>query len=171
MRFVQSATHWPSRSTFPAIVCRITDALTNEPMSLHFTFLDPAGAGDGKAHVGSPKLLLPGHTKKGGLIRLVDDAEVTTGLGLAEGVETALAVMAAGWSPVWSAIDSGNLGHLPVLAGIESITIFADHDNAGIAAANRLAEQWVTAGRDARIAKSPTRNSDWNDHIREVAHG
>jgi hypothetical protein len=71
-----------------------------------------------------------------GVIRLVPEEDVATGLGLAEGIETALAVMQrAGWSPVWAANSAGAMDRFPVLPGIESLTIFADADGAGIKAA------------------------------------
>ena len=161
VRFHPSAHHWPTKSRRPALIARITDAGSNAPLSLHFTFLAPDG--NSKAPVDQPKLLLPGHVKQGGVIRLTDDAEVTTGLGIAEGCETALSVMAAGWRPVWAAIDAGNLGSLEVLEGIECLTVFADNDAAGIRAADRVAEKWSTAGREVRICIPPRPESDWND--------
>lgn len=71
---------------------RITDVLTNEPMSLHFTYLRADGSG--KAPVTPQKKLLGGHQKKGGCIRLYPDSDVTDGLAIAEGVETALTIAA-----------------------------------------------------------------------------
>lgn len=40
----------------------------------------------------------------------------------------------------------------PVLAGIESLTIFADDDVPGMKAARVCAERWTSAGREARIS-------------------
>lgn len=37
---------------------------------------------------------------------------------------------------------------LPVLAGIEALTIASDDDAAGIAAAGACAQRWADAGRD-----------------------
>ncbi len=151
----------------PAMVARVTDAATGEPMTLHFTLLKPDGCG--KADVERPKLLLKDHTKAGGVIRLVPDADVTLGLGIAEGIETALSVMASGWSPVWAAIDAGNVAAFPVLAGIESLTIFADHDDAGLSAARRCLGRWHAAGREACIVAPPGTGNDWNDTTRRTA--
>lgn len=77
----------------------------------------------GKAPVERPKILLKGHRKSGGIIRLADDADVMTGLGVAEGIETALAVMATGWCPVWAAVDTGNIASLPILPRIECLHV------------------------------------------------
>ena len=72
------------------------------------------------------------------------DENVTGALGLAEGIETALCA-AHGFTPMWAAIAAGNLALFPVLAGIESLTVFADHDDAGIRAAAALASRWPHA--------------------------
>jgi len=148
----------------PAMVARVTDAVTGAPMSLHFTLLRADGSG--KADVERPKLLLKDHAKAGGAIRLCADAEVTIGLGITEGVETALSVIAAGWSPVWAAIDAGNVASFPVLPGIESLTIFGDHDDAGLKAARQCVQRWRAAGREARIVAPPAAGADWNDIMR-----
>ncbi len=145
----------------PSMVARVTDAKTKEPLTLHFTRLAPDGS---KVQDGRPaKLLLSGHAKIGGVVRLVADANVTTGLGIAEGIETALAVLGSGWSPMWACVDAGNVSAFPVLSGIEALTVFADHDEAGLRAANAVAKRWRDAGRDAAIAAPPTVSSDWCD--------
>lgn len=155
----------PTEQHPPTMAGRVTDFVTGQPMTLHFTKLAPDGRG--KASVDKPKLLLRGHQKQGGIIRLCSD--VTTGLGLAEGIETALAVVAGGWSPVWSAIDAGNLAALPVLPGIESLTVFADHDDAGIKGADALVARWRAAGREARVIPAPKAGTDWADCIGRAA--
>lgn len=157
LRFLPASKAFP----FPALVARITDALTGKPLNLQFTSL--ASDGCGKAPVEKPRNFLKDHRKRGGVIRLVDDAEVTMGLGLTEGTETALSVMASGWRPVWAAIDAGNLAGFPVLAGIESLTIFADHDLAGLAAADKCAMRWKEAGRQCQVVVPQTKGDDWND--------
>lgn len=153
----------PNIHGHPTMVARISDAITNEPMSLHFTFLKRDGSG--KAEIEKPKLLLADHQKAGGVVRLCADAEVTIGLGLSEGIETALSATAAGWSPVWAAIDAGNLSSFPILAGIESLTVFADNDESGTGqrAADQVATRWREAGREARIVLPPELGTDWND--------
>jgi hypothetical protein len=113
--------------------------------------------------VDRPRLLLKGHRKAGGVIRLSPDDAVTAGLGIAEGLETALTALAAGWGPVWCCIDAGNVGAFPVVAGIGSLTVFADHDPAGRAAADKVAKTWTAAGREARIVLPPRPGDDLND--------
>jgi len=145
----------------PAIVARVTDAASGEALTLHFTLL--ALDGRSKAPVEHPRLLLAGHRKKGGVIRLSADDEVTLGLGVTEGIETALSVMTAGWRPIWAAIDAGNLSSLPVISGIEGLTVFADQDEAGLRAAGSCAERWRAAGCGVMVVAPPIPGTDWNE--------
>ena len=147
--------------TGPALVGRVTDAVTNEPMTLHQTWFTPDGT---KAPIKHPRLFLKDHVKQGGVIRLWPDEDVTYGLGIAEGIENALSA-AHGFTPVWSAIDKGNLSQLPVLDGIEALTIFTDPEDGGILAANQCAQRWLEAEREVRIWKSPNSDEDFNDWI------
>jgi hypothetical protein len=68
---------------------------------------------------------------------------VTLGLGVCEGLETGLAIMQRlDWRPVWTATCAGAIATFPVLPGIESLTIFADCDSAGMRAAETCARRW-----------------------------
>jgi hypothetical protein len=163
-----SLLHRPSGKAFPTLVSIVTNVLTAEPQTLHLTFIAPDGSG--KAPVDRPRLLLPGLPKAGGVIRLVEDAEVTTGLAVAEGLETALAA-ARVFPHVWAVVDAGNLAAFPVLDGIESLTVFADNDRpnpktgrrAGSEAAEACARRWVEAGREVRIFVPPREGQDVAD--------
>jgi putative DNA primase/helicase len=121
-----------------AMLGRVTDAITGEPISLHFTRLNADGtkAGD------KPKRLLAGHRKARGVIRLWPDELITLGLAIAEGIETSLCA-AHGFTPIWSTIDAGNMAAFPRLDGIDALTIFADNDDAGTNAAEQCARRWA----------------------------
>jgi putative DNA primase/helicase len=139
----------PASGEFPPTLCsRVTDSLTAKPLSLHFTRL--ASDGRGKAGTDCDKLLLKGHRKSRGCIRLWPDEAVTCGLAIAEGIETALAA-AHMFVPAWATVDAGNMSTFPLLPGIESLTIYADHDEAGLKAARECARRWRDAGRLPRI--------------------
>jgi hypothetical protein len=144
----------------------VSDARTNAPLTLHFTRL--ASDGHGKAGTAQDKLLLSGHRKRGGVVRLWPAECVTYGLGIAEGIESALAA-AHIFTPVWAAIDASNLAQFPVLPGVEALTIFADHDNIGIIAAKACARRWHAAGREVRIRAPRTFGTDAADVAREAA--
>jgi hypothetical protein len=136
----------------PAMLALMTDPATGQPSGgVHRTFLAPDGRG--KA-TGQAKMMLGG----AGIIRLVPEDDVGTGLGIAEGIETALAVMQRWrWRPVWAAGSAGGIANLPVLPGIEALTVFADRDasGTGMKAATACCERWIAAGREARIAAPP----------------
>lgn len=140
----------------PALLARITDAVTREPMGLHRTWITATG----KADVRPAKMTLG--PKQGGVIRLWPDDMVTGGLAVAEGIETSLSI-ARTFTPVWCLIDAGNLAAFPVLAGIECLVIGADHDPAGIKAAHACADRWARAGRDVRVILPDVAGADWND--------
>jgi len=140
----------------PAMLALMTCPERNEPVGVHVTYLRPDGRG--KADGPAAKVML-GHR---GIIRLSPDEEATLGLGLAEGIETSVAVMQRiNWRPVWAAACAGAVAGFPVLRGIEAITVFADADAAGMRAAEACARRWSEAGREATIW-APERG-DWRD--------
>ncbi|MBB5503271.1 toprim domain-containing protein [Paraburkholderia sp. MM5384-R2] len=160
LRFHPRLKH-PSGYVGPALVGLITDALTGRPLSLHRTWVDADG---NKADVDPPRLLLGRHRKQGGVIRLWPDEAVTYGLGIAEGIETALS-LAWAHGPVWSLIDAGNLAVFPYLRGIESIVIAADNDPAGKVAARTCAVRWADAGAEVVVTRQL--ENDLNDTLQE----
>lgn len=162
LRYHPALRHGPSGTTGPALVALVTDAVTCEPLTLHRTWVRADGS---KAPVDPPRMLLGGHRKAGGVIRLWPDEAVTTGLAVAEGIETALS-LAHAMAPVWACIDAGNLAALPVLSGIECLLIAADNDEAGIAAAESCGMRWAVAGREAHIVQAAARGADINDMAR-----
>jgi putative DNA primase/helicase len=146
----------------PAMVALLTDPLKGLPRGLHRTFLRSDGTDRLRDRKGKAML---GET---GVVRLSRDDNVTLGLGIAEGIETALSVMQRfGWWPVWAATSAGAIRTFPVLPGVETLTIFADADVAGISAGQTAARRWGAAGRSVRILRPPV--GDFNDLVAERA--
>jgi DNA primase len=138
----------------PAMVALMTDARTGQPTGIHRTFL--LADGTGKAPVDKPKMMLG----PAGVIRLAEPTG--EGLGLAEGIETALATMQRiGWQPVWAAGSRGGIETFPVLPAC-TLTIFADGDAPGLQAARDCAGRWTAADREALIYAAPA-GEDWAD--------
>jgi putative DNA primase/helicase len=96
------------------------------------------------------------------------DEEVTYGLTVAEGIETALSAAHA-YKPVWSCLDAGNLAVLPPLEGVDALTIIADHDEAGLRAADECARRWTADGCGVTVWRSPVEGQDFNDFLRARA--
>ena len=145
----------------PAMLALMTDPITGEPCGVHRTFLQPDGS---RKALGVAKMM----AGNAGVIRLTPDEDVTGGVGLAEGIETALSVMQGfGWRPVWAATSAGAISRFPVLSGIGALTIFADRDGAGLTAARECAARWMVAEREARIIRPPA--GDFNDFAQRRA--
>jgi hypothetical protein len=140
----------------PSLVALVTHAHTREPLSLHRTWITPTG----KADIDPPRMPLARHSLKHGVIRLHPDDWVTSRLGIAEGIETALS-MAWAFQPVWSMIDAGHLAQFPVLHGVDQLVIAQDKDPAGIAAASQCAKRWAAAGRTVLMTDQD--ENDLND--------
>lgn len=149
LRFDPVARH-PSGYTGPCLVALVTDALSASPISLHRTWVNADGT---KADVDPPRMLLGGHRKAGGVIRLWPDEAVTHGLAVAEGIETALS-LARVIQPVWALIDAGNLAKLPLLPAIDALTIAVDADVAGERAAESCGERWALADREVTLVEA-----------------
>jgi putative DNA primase/helicase len=122
------------------VVALMTDAISNEPFGIHRTFLDANGKKRERKMLG-----------RQGVVRITPDEDVTYGLGIAEGVEDALAI-ALEWGPAWAATSAGAIERFPVLSGIDHLTIFADADSAGTRAARVCADRWIAAGQEAQIS-------------------
>lgn len=160
LRFHPQLPHPVLRCTGPALVAMVSDAITGDAISLHRTWIKRDGT---KADYTPARMLLGGHRKQGGVIRLWPEVGAT--LRIAEGIETALSM----GGPSWSVIDAGNLAGLPVLERVRALVIGVDHDDAGIAAANECARRWRAAGIPVRQVKPDKPGQDLNDERRELA--
>ena len=115
----------------------MSDPMTGEGVGVHRTFLNPDASKRDRMMLG-----------KQGVVRLSSDEDVLEGLGICEGIEDGLAILASDWGPVWAATNAGGVERFPVLPGIEALTIFHDKDEAGARAAELCAQRWASAGRE-----------------------
>lgn len=165
LRFAPDVYHWPTQQRLPCMVAPIVGITSNELQGLHLTFIRPDGSG--KADV--EKARLYHGPKAGGCVKLMGDPEVTMGLAIGEGIETSLTALVAGYA-AWACLDAGNLAAFPILPGIEALTVLADHDPAGLAAAQKVAARWREAGREVRVIAPDVPGRDWNDELKGAAH-
>ena len=78
------------------------------------------------------------------------------GLVIGEGIETTLAaatrIETAGTllQPAWATGTAGGMAKLPVLNGIEALTLLVDNDESGTGqrAAQECSRRWTAAGRE-----------------------
>jgi hypothetical protein len=150
----------------PAVVALMRDIRTNEPSGIHRTFLTADGSGKDAGASGDMAKMMLGRAK-GSVVKLTPDDAVTTGLAIAEGLETAMSCMAIGW-PLWACLSAAGIESFPVLPGVESLTIFIDNDKSkvGETAARACAARWLNEGADVRAIRPPQVGADWNDALR-----
>jgi hypothetical protein len=150
----------------PTMIGAMVDIRTNEFRGVHRTALRPDGSGKAvHPGLGNSKKMLGG--ARDACIKLSPDEEVTAGLHIAEGIETALACMTAGFRPIWAVLSAGGVARFPVLPGIEAITIMADNDasGTGMTAARDCARRWTGAEREATVLFRHETGRDWADPI------
>ena len=148
--------------TWSAMVAAMQNP-SGDLVALHRTWLTRAGR----------KALVPGPVKKvsplcgslaGGCIRLgwlAADAPAV--LGIAEGIETALAARSASGLPTVAAYSASSLEGWQWPPELQCLVIFADADSAGADAAGKLRQRARAAGL-AVIVKTPsTPDDDWCD--------
>jgi hypothetical protein len=130
------------------------DDETKPPQAIHRIGLKPDGSKIDKLMLGPVA---------GCAIKLDPDDMVEEGLGIVEGIETGLAVRATGWRPVWALGSAGAMRTLDPIPGVETLTVFADHDPTGLAAARECAQRWADAGLKAIVRTPKTAGRDWAD--------
>ena len=144
--------------TFPAMVAPIV-APDGRTVALHRTYLTADGC---KAPVPTVKKLtaaagplagacIPLHKPSRGVI------------GIAEGIETALAAWCASGVPTVAAYCAGNLSAWQWSAGVQRLVIFADADKAGRDAADTLQARAVRAGLQSSVMTPTDAGADWCD--------
>ena len=153
-----------SLGEFDVMVCRAYGA-DDAPLTFHLTYL----AGGKKADVPSPRKIMtpvrPLLHNGGASIRLFPaEAE----MGIAEGIETALAASQMFDIPVWAAMNKASLKEFAPPAICKTLHIFGDNDDsfAGQAAAYALAERMVRQ-RITTSVMIPRDQGDWNDELQK----
>ena len=143
-----------SEATYhPALLAAVRD--DSGLLAVHRTFLDPAG---GRAKFDNPKRLLanPGR----GTVRIGQPARV---LGLAEGVETALAASVIHGFPVWAVLGNERFGVVTIPRCVERLIVLADNDTGGARAA-KLANDGLQRDRlTIETLWPPAQHNDWSD--------
>jgi phage/plasmid primase-like uncharacterized protein len=160
----------------PSLVASVRNIITDEPQAIVRTALNPDGTVfkiDGKT---ARKALGP---ISGGAVKLTGMDEVTTCLGVGEGIETVLSMRSTpefGQSPVWALVSSNGVASFPVLAGIECLWIAVDNDRpdkhgrqAGNEAALACSKRWTEAGREVYRLTPNRVGRDLNDVMRNRA--
>ena len=96
---------------------------------------------------------------RGGAVRL---GPIDQRLLVGEGIESCLAAMQATGRSAWAALSTSGLRALDLPVEVDEVTVLADGDDPGEAAAHEAALRWKRQGRVVRIARPP-RGLDFND--------
>lgn len=134
-------------------------------VAVHRTFVSTDGR---KAPVPQPKKLsrttglLAGASIKLFEPTIIDGKLV---LGVAEGIETALACYLGSGIPTWSCVNAGGVRSFEWPPGLQSLIVFADNDASGVgqAAGRDLACRAAAAGIEVRVLVPETAGTDWLD--------
>lgn len=150
---------------FPCLLAPIKDK-DGRIVSIHRIFITPDGD---KAPVPDPKKMMSACGElRGAAIKLFQAGEV---LGVAEGIETALAAHAISRMPVWSCVSATLMELVDIPDSVKHVVIWADLDvsGRGLQAAEKLADRLEAAGKTVEICLPPgpipegKKGVDWLD--------
>lgn len=134
-----------------------------KPESYHLTYLDGAG----KAPLKVPrKVMTPVTGISGCAIRLYP---AEPHIGIAEGIETAMAAHTIYGLPVWSVYSTAGMESFVPPELVKRVTIYADNDPhfAGQSAAYSCAKRLHAMGVECSV--EIPEDKDWNDYLRRTA--
>lgn len=149
---------------FPVMLGAVTTQ-AGAMVALHRTYLTLDGR---KAPVPCPKKLSgTSGLLAGASIKLFEPTAINgrLTLGVAEGIETALACHLASGIPTWSCVSASGIKSFQWRDGLESLVIFADNDASGVgqSAARDLAGRAAAAGLECRVLIPDAIGTDWLD--------
>jgi hypothetical protein len=141
----------------PAMVAAMRCIHTDKLKAVHRTRLTPEGRKVDRRMLGDATEVA---------IKLDPDETVTMGLVVGEGIETCLAARQIGLRPAWALGSVSMIQTLPVLPGVEAITLLAETDKKGAnaRAIDTCGTRWHEANR-AVIVASPKFGGDVNDAL------
>lgn len=143
-------------TSYPAMIARVIR--DGRCVTIHRTYIL-----DGKkAPVEAPKKLMPGLGVIGGSIQLGDPAPT---MGVAEGIETALAASVMFGMPVWAAISAAGVEGWQPPPQAKRVVVFADNDANGVGqcASYQLMRRLYGNGVDVEVMVPAMVGTDWAD--------
>ncbi len=142
----------------PAMLAKVRDP-EGRWVNLHRTFLTKDGQ---KCDLAEPRRVMAVTIPPGSAIRLFEHGET---LGVAEGIETAVAAALHHSVPVWATINSTGLKTWAPPEGVKRVIIFGDNDKkaGGQAAAWTLAHKLLCKDIEAEVRIPERPGWDWND--------
>lgn len=175
LRFHPDLDYWQDGQClgrFPAMLGEVTD-VAGQRVSLHRTYLTQEGR---KADVDVVKKLTATSAYLFGCSVKLFGPNIVKGrltVGVAEGIETALACNAASGTPTVSSISAYGMERYFLPKGVERLIVFADNDisQVGQRAAAALARRAKCPRTSVRILTPPDAATDWADVWTAQARG
>jgi putative DNA primase/helicase len=151
---------WCDGVSRPAMLAKVVSPL-GKAVNIHRTFLDDAGR---KADIEVPRRMMPGRIPEGSAVWLAPPAPI---MGVAEGIETALAASVLFEMPVWSAVNALGVERFIPPKCVKELHIFADNDASltGQAVAYALGRRLRNLGLGVAIRMPDKQGQDWNDFL------
>lgn len=165
LRFAPRLVHPRLHRRLPALLAAV-QAPDRRVIAVQATWLSPDGS---KALPATPRWTFG--TIGEGAVRL----GAASGLGLAEGLEDALAVSQLSQLSqlsqpsqlaCWACLGAARMHRVRIPDGVSELHIFADDDEAGRAAAERTARIQRDAGRRVLVRLPPVGFKDWGEVVR-----
>jgi hypothetical protein len=139
----------------PALIAAIRER--RRIVAIHRTFLDGTGASRARDLVDSRMMLgRPGR----GAVQLMPAGPI---LGLAEGIETALAATRLHRIPVWAILGTARAAQILLPDWLDRLVLLFDRDEAGWKAARRARLLYDRSGLEIIDAWPPAPHNDWAD--------
>lgn len=128
------------RDRQPALVAAMCPLKSSAPVAIQRIYLKPDGSKDGAMMLGpagGAAMKLTSHFNT-----FWDELSFCPRLHVCEGLETGLALMQQGYTPLWALGSAGAIERMPVLFGVGKLVICADNDPTGLRAAEICAARW-----------------------------
>jgi hypothetical protein len=158
LRFIPALAYMP-RIFLPAMIAGF-QGHDRRIIAVQVTFLDPRG--DRKAQGATPRKTIG--KMHAGAVRLGPAGEV---LGLAEGIETAMAAQQLSSVPCWACLGSQRMARVAIPDCVRELHIFADADEPGRLAAEQTAK--AHAHRRVIVRCPPDGFGDYADVAADLA--
>lgn len=168
LHFVPRLWHWPTRSTWPAMLALIRGH-DGHDLSVHETFLSVDGLS--KAPVERPRLYRKGLPISGGGV-WIGKPDPASEFIVAERIETTLSAMALyDVAAGCAALSAAGVRQLVLPPQARRVRIFADNDELGqgLDAAREAWRRWRAEGRTVAACMAETTGEDANDIVMKRA--
>ena len=139
----------------PALIAAVT--MDHGLVGMHRTFLNPLRPA--VPPFANPKRALG--SLASGAVRLFEPIDGR--LGLAEGIESALAAKALTQIPCWASLGNERFGLVSIPESVRELHLFVDHDAGGDIAEERARSAYACENRTIVTRRPRGHGKDWND--------